>query len=829
MKHVKGYLVLLFIVFAGMCNAAPTNNVKTIALWLFDEQVGLYPSSVLEDNSDNNIPLVLGLGGQIAEGKFGNALDPVKHGRVLIPDGEEEMGLRQKATEPGRTVAPLSWYNANFAALMTSGEKQLRKEIGFQKPTETKLNLGDFDWTVEFWFFPERKTKQNGVVFEIGTGPRGENGKVTKLELDAGQNNFVLINEPSDSKTTIPTHLEFERWNHVAFTYSAKKKQLSHYVNGMRVSTQKHIALKSLENGDEDYMSICRDGLWNDPLQGKIDELRFSEGMVYTGNFSAPLSFASVKKVETLVKGPELLFENTKLPIQLEDRKHLFIDDAMIDTMQKDLKFVVNPPRKEEIVLTNIKGSFRKHLTVVEDDEGKIRLYNSTKKDYLQVLISDDGIHFTAPDLGTEAYGQKNFVITDPVGGLGNPFIDPCGTGDARWKYITGYYSRGTYLFTSPDGLHWKRQKRALIPFRNGTQSCTFYDDQRQTYVSYHRTGIHHSPAMATERASVKTETKDLFEPIKYKPLTQADYWNIDKKERIRDPLPWWLDNGPLTPGDWGREFPVYFHPDIEDPVGTDIYITKAIKYPWAPDTYLSFPIVFFHYFPDGPVTRNELGDPSMERGEGPIETQIAVSRNGIDWKRMYRPAYVGIGEHDGIDTKTAYIAQGMVRRGREIWQYYFAEPYYHSAYKKNDEQRAVIRLVQRLDGFVSIDSPYDREACMTTKPFIFKGNCLELNINTEATGYAQVGIVDEQGNPIKGFGLDDCIYINGDFINTKVEWIKNRKEVEEKLSKDKGISESLSKYVKSSTDVSALQGKTVRLVFRMRGSKLYALQFINE
>lgn len=828
MNSLKGYMLLMFIVLTTLCQAKQKSDIKVTVLWLFDEQVGLYPSSILEDNSESNIPLVLGLGGQIVEGKFGNALDPVKHRRVEIPGGEIEMGLKQLPKAEGRTVVPLSWQNANFAALMTSGENHLRKEIGFQKPTETKLNLGNFDWTVEFWFCPERKTRTEGVVFEIGTGPRGENNKVTKLILSADQKSFDLVNEPSGTKKVITTNLRFAEWNHVAFTYSAKNQSINHYVNGKRVSSTEHVSLKPLEPGKEDYMTLCRDGFWDHPLQGKIDELRFCEGLAYAGDFAVPGSMAPEKKVEVLVKGPELLFGNEKLPIRLEDRKHLFIDDALIDKME-DLTFNVNPPRKEEVVMTGIKGQFRKHLTVVEDEQGKIRLYNAIADDYLQVLISDDGVHFSEPDL-TESYkGHKNYVIMEPVGGLGNPFIDLNGTGDARWKYITGYDSRGTYLYTSPDGLHWKRQKQALIPFRNGTQSCTFYDDQRQTYVSYHRTGIYHSAALATERATVKTETKDLFEPIKYKPLTQADYWNIDKKERIRDPLPWWLDNGPLTPGDWGKEFPVYFHPDVEDPEGTDIYITKAIKYPWAPDTYLSFPVVFFHYFPDGPVTRNELGNPKLERGEGPIETQIAVSRNGLDWNRMYRPAYVGIGEHGGIDTKTAYIAQGMVKRGNEIWQYYFAEPFYHSAYKKDDDHRAVFRLVQRLDGFVSIDSPYEKETYMTTKPFIFKGNSLEINIDTDAAGYAQIGFLDENNHPVKGFEVDDCIYINGDFINTKVEFIKNRDKIKVIGNNEEDDQSTTTIKAITSTDVSELEGKTVKLVFRMRGAKLYAIQFDNK
>ena len=117
---------------------------------------------------------------------------------------------------------------------------------------------------------------------------------------------------------------------------------------------------------------------------------------------------------------------------------------------------------------------------------------------------------------------------------------------------------------------------------------------------------------------------------------------------------------------------------------------------------------------------------------------------------------------------------------------------------------RGVYRLIQRLDGFVSIDSPYEKDAVATTKPFTFEGKNLTLNIDTDATGYSQVGLLHENGEPIQGYSLEDCIYINGDFIDTKVEWLGR------------------------GTDISHLAGKPIQLVFRMRGSKLYAMQFVD-
>jgi hypothetical protein len=275
---------------------------------------------------------------------------------------------------------------------------------------------------------------------------------------------------------------------------------------------------------------------------------------------------------------------------------------------------------------------------------------------------------------------------------------------------------------------------------------------------------------------------------------------------RLREPLPWYLDNGPLTPGGFGIEFPHKFAPiDTLDPPEFDMYVTKAIKYPWAPDTYLAFPISYFHYEVDSPLTRQILMDPRRGRGSGPVETQLAVSRDGLNWKRYPRPAYVGNGMHAGWPVNQAYLAQGMVRRGNEIWQYYFGTEIYHSSYSRDESKSAVYRVIQRLDGFVSADTPYDRAGYLITHPVVFKGNRLLLNIDTDATGYTQVGFLDTAGKPVPGFSVDDCIYINGDFVDTAAEWI------------DKGV------------DLSELAGQPVQLVFRMRGTKLYSIQFVQK
>jgi hypothetical protein len=792
-----------------MVCAACVVHGQTVALWTFDEPQGLYPSSVLDDASGNDYPLVLGLGGRIVPGRFGNALEPLAQPVPKLPaTGPVLFGLAPPPAAAGRTVEPITWKNALFCALMTSGERHLRKEVTFVNPTRCALNLGAFDWTAEFWYFPTRAPVEEGVVFEIGTGPRGENRLITKLSIGDDARAFLISNGSAAPGVLVPTRDELfdpgkAGWHHFAFVYSAGDSRLRHFVDGVEQPGVHKLDFRALPEGDEAYMSLGRDGLWNHPLPGRIDELRISRGQVYRGNFTPPASFARPSRPVSLKAGPPLLFAGsggTPTPIPLMGRKHLFLDGALARKLEA-IVFTPHPPRFAERVIDSIRGPFRKHLTVVEDSDGLLRMYFAAQNDFLAVLTSRDGLAWEKPRLRDGAPDMQNVVIAESAG-TGSVFIDPNATPDARWKYVSGYEGRGVYLYTSADGWKFDRIPTAAIPLRSGSQSNVFYDDQRQLFVGYHRSDFPVTAAGHTQREFVRTETQNILPPWPFTSLTRADIEKIAAGKRLNPLIPWYLDNGPLTPGGFSVEYPTTFAPDDSlDPPGTDIYVPKAQKYLWAPDAYLAFPLMYFHYEGERPATRRTLGDRERGLGSGPIEAQLAVSRDGVVWKRFPRPAYAGVGEHAGDRINQVYLAQGMIRRGDEIWQYYFGEEAYHSSWRK-DTKRAVYRLVQRLDGFVSADAPYDREGTLITRPLIFQGNRLTLNIDTGAAGYATVGLLDGEGRPIAGFAPEQCVYVNGNNTAAEVEWMGKGK------------------------DVGALQGKPVQILIRMRGASLYALQF---
>jgi len=810
MKRRRGILIWTILLLL----VRPAESA-TVALWLFDEPEGLYPSSILHDASGHGLFLTFGRGARIVEGRFGRALEPCEPAPLEIRATtlNPEFGLLPLPGVLGPLFGQLQWRNATFCALMTRGEKHLRAPP-FANATDTKLNLGAFDWTVEFWFKPTAPAGHAGVVFEIGQGPRGQNDVVTRLLLDADRSGFTLENQPANLKLRIPSNRAAlaNGWHHFAFVYAAGDQQLRHYVDGALQPLPARAACNALPHGEEAYFSLGRDGRWERPLPGRLDELRFSDHQVYTAPFQPPGSF-SVTYGKGLPKvspkaGPPLLFgandDRTK-PVELGSRKHVFIDDALVAEAQ-GITFTPQPPRMAEQVLDHVRG----HLSLVDDEQGLLRLYYRETGDYLAVMTSRDGIHWEKPDLGRgEFHGMRNIVVRYPVG-LGNVFLDPNAPPESRWKYFSGIRRLAMFIFTSPDGWHFEPFEVAALPFASGSQSIIYYDDQRQLYVGHHRSDYARMPGGKTQRRFVRSETPEVLGPWPWERIPPGRTAELARQQGLRAHSmdPWFLDNGPLTPCGPGIELPTVLGPDERlDPEGTDIYTTKVVKYPWAPDTYLAFPSVYFHYDSDGPAERLELGEKRRGRGSGVTEVQLAVSRDGLTWKRYPRPAYVPIGSFGSNDVHMYFLTHGMVRRGNQLWQYVGGHDgngiAYHSAWGQKGPW-PLIRLVQRVDGFVAAEAAYTG-GTLKTRPLRFQGNRLKLNIDAGAVGYAQVGFLDERGQPIPGFSLDECIYINGDFLDTPVEWMK------------------------SGTDVSSLAGRTVQLQFRMRGAKLYALQFVRE
>ena len=523
-------------------------------------------------------------------------------------------------------------------------------------------------------------------------------------------------------------------------------------------------------------------------------------GFMQTGSFAAVAS-ARVGRVTATTTQADPQADARKLGCQ----RHLFLDDALIDIAQtRDVTRTLNPPRDIRRIMTPDKPweslGFIFYSTVLEDEK-EIKLYYGSYGWDGKILrnfclaTSQDGEHFERASLNQKVFDgktyQTNFIF--PTAIETSVFIDPTATPEKRYRmvYSAGGIDNpdqgGVYTATSPDGIHWERNLTRLLPFIPDSQHTAHWDARLKKYVIYTRSWGRERRVRQVCRIAVEEIDKP---------------WPYDAS--VPGTFPWGKDKTPTL----GRELPAVMVPDEHDPENLDVYTNVVMPYPDAADAMLAFPAVYFKF--NGPEWKGR----ALSGNDGNFEVQLATSRDGITWDRWRQP-YVAAGYHDGLDLRLVSMAKGMVRRGRWLYQYFVGWPHTHGrpnvwdrdksdgdAWTKKDKG-GIYLARQRVDGFVSMDSAY-AGGVLTTKPVVFEGNRLCLNLDTRGTGSARVALLDEGGKPLPGFAENDCESINADDTDCVVKW-------------------------KDGVEVSAWAGKPVRVQIAMRNTKLYALQFVKK
>lgn len=202
---------------------------------------------------------------------------------------------------------------------------------------------------------------------------------------------------------------------------------------------------------------------------------------------------------------------------------------------------------------------------------------------------------------------------------------------------------------------------------------------------------------------------------------------------------------------------------------GEHLYTTLTQPYFRAPHIYIATPTRFH---PD----RGESTDILFmtARGPGPFD-------------RTFREAFIRPGpDPERWGNRSNYAALNVVPTGPSEMSLY-TTPFR--------------RFVLGLDRFASIHAGADAGE-IVTQQLVFKGSELRVNYATSAGGVMQVEIQDAEGRPIEGHTLADARPLTGDALEQRVSW-------------------------KRGHDVSALQGKPVRLRMVLQEADLYALQFV--
>lgn len=503
-------------------------------------------------------------------------------------------------------------------------------------------------------------------------------------------------------------------------------------------------------------------------------------------------------------------------PVNVADRRQVFIDGRLIDKSD-GIKLAVHRPHGTGEIVLRCDRPWEERLgqyhSVLKDGDTYhmwYTFYGRADEDSpvvrsIAYARSGDGIQWEKPDLGlVEVYGTRsnNIVLGHGFAGIKGAthgcmvFLDPKAPAEEKFRLVSNPKELGKSLqiFSSADGIHWELTHRNVMAFRSerhhlDTQNVIFWDDRVAKYVAYVRRN--QRPTGSQGRSVARTESENLshFDDVEDCPIVLG----FDEKD-----------------------------PTYDDPVSkarvqaVDFYTNGTVKYPWAQDAYYMFPSEYFHYMTFLKDFRK--GQPV---NAGSLDVRFAASRDGINWTRYDRHAFLDLGMKDDWDSRSIYMAYGIIPGAskRKLFMYYCGSNTLHG-WDRDDqhwqrnrrlltrvggaparEESGIGRLIVRRDGFVSAQADYAGGE-LVTPTLAFNGKRLLLNVDTSAVGQVLVEIQDENGNPLPNFRLEDCdeIYTTND-IDCTVTW-------------------------NGESSLTGLARRTIRLRFVMRDADLYAFQF---
>lgn len=422
-------------------------------------------------------------------------------------------------------------------------------------------------------------------------------------------------------------------------------------------------------------------------------------------------------------------------PLELGPRWELFVDDLLIADL-RGVALKLHEPVRREVVLTTDRpweGPTSAYFSVIQDGK-KVRLYyrgsaGGSDRSAAQVTCvaeSDDGIHFTRPQLGLiEAGGTKaNNVVWRGVESHNfAPFLDPnpAARPDERYKALGGIKEPGRnwhqgetpgglYAFVSADGIHWRKLKPEPVITKGAfdSQNLALWDGERHRYVSFNRIFTGRVRAIQS--------------------CTSADFLT-------------WTDNVP--------------HRYAAGVPAEHFYTSATIVCPTAPQLFLSFPKRF---------VSNRTKVAGHPGGPGVSDAVFMSSRDGVNWDRRFLEAWVRPGPDPKNWTERSNMtACGLYDAGNGEWSLYISEHYRHPDHR-------IRRLTVRQQGFASVHAGVVAGE-FTTHPLTFSGRRLVLNYSTSAAGSLQIEIQDANGQPLPGFALAQMPEMFGDELAAVAAW----------------------------------------------------------
>ncbi len=364
---------------------------------------------------------------------------------------------------------------------------------------------------------------------------------------------------------------------------------------------------------------------------------------------------------------------------------------------------------------------------------------------------STDGMHWTMPNLGLlEWNGTKanNVVWLGASPGI----VDAPESARRGFRYLMIAQDHGGInLLGSPDGIHWDAASSTrLVTMHSDTANSLVYDPQRREYVLYCRS----KKKFEREIAKASWETG---EPRRIARMASRDLWSEWSSQPQNILIPDELDAQASFTAFYGMTAQLY----------GGIYWGFIEQFKWNTD----------------------------------IQSELAFSRDGIDFDRLpTRPRLIPLGR-DGTWDDGMILVGNWVEVGDEWWIYYSGNDGPHGAEENRrlgQARRGCIGLAKLpKERFISLRGP-EHGGVVATRDIRWPGGSLVIN-GSARDGVIRVRVVDENRQPITGFGYEDCTAFTGDELNHRVQWTKTKME--------------------------SLQGRAVRLEFFLQKADLFTFR----
>lgn len=472
---------------------------------------------------------------------------------------------------------------------------------------------------------------------------------------------------------------------------------------------------------------------------------------------------------------PPPYLRNPPEVIPIDVGRQLFVDDFLVEETTLETEYHLarklegNPVFRPETPMEKQRGmpvAAPKSGGVWWDPQDQLfkMWYEAGWLGNLAYATSRDGVRWERP--GTPTFGgAANGIVYSLRPDSTTVFLDPH-TADpaARFKlFLRGPGGAPThgYCMTSPDGLNWSAP---VITGKMGDRSTMFYNPFRKKWVYSIRSTSGISGARVRGRHRFYREHDDFLEGAKWQ----------------REDLVYWTKADKLDP------------PDPEIGAAAQLYNLDAVAY-----ESLMLGVFQIHRGPENDICMNE-GTPKI------TELTLAYSRDGFHWHRPDRRAFIPATRQPG-DWDRGYVQSvGGVCLivGDELWFYYAGfqgapgktDPFMMRNGMYANGATGIAKL--RRDGFVSRNAG-KRGGHLTTRPVVFSGKHLFVNADAKS-GTLRVEVLDQAGNPIPPFTLDNARPFSEDSTQTMLGW-------------------------KGADDLSQLRGKPIRFRFHLESAKLYA------